>query len=141
MELVDFKGIWLDHDAQYRWLQVDYQIGVFISRSSVNLVKINQVWIMSVFQLINVGILLTEVITFFSPSIWLVFAFVLWEGLLGGGAYVNTFYRMSKEVPEDKRKFALGVVSISDSIGVFLAGVLAIPSHNALCQLPLPIRN
>lgn len=32
------------------------------------------------------------------PNIWIVFAFVLWEGLLGGGAYVNTFYRMSTEV-------------------------------------------
>lgn len=65
---------------------------------------------------------------------------VLWEGLLGGGAYVNTFYRMSKEVPEHKRNFALGVVCVADAIGIALAGVFAIPTHNAICELPLPIR-
>lgn len=96
---------------------------------------------MSVFQFINVAIFLTEVITFFSPSIWIVFGIVFWEGLLGGGAYVNTFYRMSKEIPEHQRKFALGVVSVADSIGIGLAGVAAMPTHNALCSLPMPMRN
>lgn len=139
-ELVYFKNIWLDQPSQYRWLQVDYQIGVFISRSSVNLVKIDKIWLMSVFQLINVGIFLAEVITFFSPSIWIVFGIVFWEGLLGGGAYVNTFYRMSKEIPEDKRNFALGVVPVADAIGIALAGVFAMPVHNGLCKLPMPSR-
>lgn len=49
-ELIQFDGIWLTHAEQYRWLQVDYQIGVFISRSSVNLVTINKIWIMAVLQ-------------------------------------------------------------------------------------------
>lgn len=120
---------------------MDYQIGVFVSRSSVNVVKINQIWLMSVFQLVNVAILLTEVITFFSPSIWIIFGVVFWEGLLGGGAYVNTFYRMSKEIPKHQRKFALGVVTVADAIGIGLAGVFAIPAHNALCKMPMPIRN
>lgn len=141
MELIHFKDIWIDHKAQYRWLQVDYQLGVFFSRSSVNLVKINKVWLMTVLQLINVVLVLTEVITFISPSIWIVFVVVLWEGLLGGGAYVNTFYRMSKEIPKDRRYFALCVVPVSDSIGIALAGLFAIPAHNALCALPMPSRN
>lgn len=135
-----FENIWIDKAAQYRWLQVDYQIGVFLSRSSVNLFKINQIWLMSVLQFINIGIMLFEVIRFVSPTIWIVFVVVLWEGLLGGGAYVNTFYRMSHEVPERERNFALGVVSVADSIGIALAGVFAIPAHNALCSLPAPIR-
>lgn len=133
-----FPNIWLDHKSQYRWLQVDYQIGVFISRSSVNLVTINRVWIMAVLQLFNVFFFLGEVVWFFTPSIWIIFAIVLWEGLLGGGAYVNTFYRMSKEVPMSQRTFALGVVPVADAIGIALAGVLAIPTHNALCMLPVP---
>lgn len=32
--------------------QVDYQLGVFISRSSVNLLKINKLWIMPILQVI-----------------------------------------------------------------------------------------
>lgn len=51
-ELIQFDDIWLSYKDQYRWLQVDYQIGVFISRSSVNLITINKIWIMSVLQVI-----------------------------------------------------------------------------------------
>lgn len=50
------------------------------------------------FQFVNVIILLFETLYYYIPNIWIVFAIVLWEGLLGGGAYVNTFYRMSTEV-------------------------------------------
>jgi battenin len=39
-----------------------------------------------------------EAVYLFIPSIWIIFAAVLWEGLLGGAAYVNTYYRMSVEV-------------------------------------------
>lgn len=95
---------------------------------------------MAVLQFINVIYFFVEVKIYFTPSIWIIFAAVLWEGLLGGGAYVNTFYRMSKEIPANRRNFALGVVPVADSIGIALAGVLAMPVHNALCRLPAPIR-
>ena len=39
-----------------------------------------------------------EAVYLFVPSIWIIFAAVLWEGLLGGAAYVNTYYKMSIEV-------------------------------------------
>lgn len=93
---------------------------------------------MAVFQFVNVIYFLGEVVWFFTPSIWIVFAIVFWEGLLGGGAYVNTFYRMSKEVPVSRRTFALAVVPIADAIGITFAGLLAIPTHNAICLLPIP---
>ncbi|KAL5285946.1 CLN3 family protein [Megaselia abdita] len=139
-ELVYFENIFLDKESQYRWLNVDYQIGVFISRSSVNLLTINKLWLLSVFQLVNVVYFLFEVIYFFTPSIWIIFAIVFWEGLLGGGAYVNTFYKMSKEVHPVRREFAMGCVVQSDSFGIALAGFLSMPVHNAICSLPKPIR-
>ncbi|XP_033188049.1 battenin [Bombus vosnesenskii] len=139
-ELIEFDDIWLTHAEQYRWLQVDYQIGVFISRSSVNLITINKIWIMALLQFINVIILLFETLFYYLPSIWIVFAFVLWEGLLGGGAYVNTFYRMSTEIPRADRKISLGIATMADSIGIALAGWLSMPVHNAICRLPQPSR-
>ncbi|XP_036147160.1 battenin isoform X2 [Monomorium pharaonis] len=139
-ELIEFDGIWLTHAEQYRWLQVDYQIGVFISRSSVNIVTINKIWIMSVLQFVNVIILLFEAIYYYIPNIWIVFALVLWEGLLGGGAYVNTFYRMSTEIPRADRESSLGIATMADSIGIALAGWLSMPVHNAICKMPQPKR-
>ncbi|XP_011698536.1 PREDICTED: battenin [Wasmannia auropunctata] len=139
-ELIEFKDIWLTHPEQYRWLQVDYQIGVFISRSSVNLVTIDKIWIMAVLQFVNVIILLFDTLYYYIPNIWIVFALGLWEGLLGGAAYVNTFYRMSSEIPKADREASLGIASMADSIGIALAGWLSMPVHNAICGLPQPTR-
>ncbi|XP_067647801.1 battenin-like [Eurosta solidaginis] len=140
-ELVYFENSSLSQASQYRWFNVDYQIGVFISRSSVNLYKIKKIWLMAVFQFINVAYFLTEAIYFYTPSIWITLVVVLWEGLLGGGAYVNTFYRMSKEITPGRRRFAMAMVTQSDAYGIALAGFLAIPLHNAICSLPAAHRN
>jgi len=137
-ELTYFPDIWLDHHEQYRWYQVVYQIGVFLSRSSVNLFVIHKIWLLAVFQFLNVIFFTFEAVYLFVPSIWIIFAAVLWEGLLGGAAYVNTFYRMSVEVPFEKREFSLGITSLSDSIGIGLAGAIALRVHKVLCQLPKP---
>lgn len=139
-EMVYFPEIFIDHDEQYQWYQVTYQIGVFISRSSVNIVHIKNIWIMAVLQGINVIFFSFESIYMFTPSIWIIFALIIFEGLLGGGAYVNTFYRMSKEIPANRREYAMSVVTLSDSIGITLAGFLAMPAHNYICGIPGGIR-
>nr|CAI5852760.1 unnamed protein product [Callosobruchus analis] len=97
-ELMNFKNAGIDAGSQYRWLQVTYQVGVFLSRSSVNLFHIKNTWIMTIFQGINVIIFTTEVLYYYIPNYYIVVALVLWEGLLGGSSYVNTFYRISTEV-------------------------------------------
>lgn len=91
-------------------------------------------------QFINVIILLFETIYYYIPNIWIVFGVVMWEGLLGGGAYVNTFFRMSIEIPKTDREVSLGIATMSDSIGIALAGWLSMPVHNAICKLPQPKR-
>ncbi|KAK0162235.1 hypothetical protein PV327_008587 [Microctonus hyperodae] len=139
-ELVQFDNIWLNHAEQYRWLQADYQIGVFISRSSAIFFSFKRVWLMAVFQLLNVVVFTTEAIFFYIPSIWIVFAFTFWEGLLGGGAYVNTYYNMADTVPSENLRESLGIVTMSDAIGITIAGWLAMPVHTAICKLPRPIR-
>ncbi|XP_058812030.1 battenin [Topomyia yanbarensis] len=139
-ELVYFPNIFVDKDEQYRWYQVLYQVGVFVSRSSVNIIHFKHVWIMAVLQLVNVFYFTFEAIYMFTPTIWIIFVLILWEGLLGGGGYVNTFYRMQIEVSEARREYAMMITSISDSVGIALAGIAAIPSHNAICDLPVPSR-
>ncbi|KAM7356272.1 battenin-like [Cochliomyia hominivorax] len=139
-ELVYFEISFLDKAAQYRWLNVDYQIGVFIARSSVNILHFKRTWLMAVLQFINVVYFLWEAIYAQTPTIWICFVMALWEGLLGGGAYVNTFYRMSNEIPMERRKFALSIVIQSDSLGITGAALLAIPVHNAICELTVEKR-
>lgn len=134
-ELIYYKNMWLPRMQQYRWYQVIYQIGVFLSRSSVNLIHIKWIYIFPLLQFVNVIILTCEVFYKYIPNIWIIFFIILFEGLMGGGAYVNTFYRISEEVPAEHREFSMGVTSISDSLGISLAAAVAIPVHNYICQL------
>lgn len=133
-ELVYFPDAWLSHEAQYRWYQVIYQIGVFVSRSSVNIILIQRTWILAVLQVVNVIIFLTQLFYFYIPSIFIVFALILFEGLLGGAAYVNTFFIIRREVAVDKREFALGAATVSDGTGIAIAAVMALPTHTAFCN-------
>ncbi|KAH9581217.1 G1/S-specific cyclin cln3, variant 2 [Schistosoma haematobium] len=49
-ELLYFQNTRLTAPEQYRWYQVLYQIGVFLSRSSVSFIQFKTTWIMSLLQ-------------------------------------------------------------------------------------------
>lgn len=133
-ELIYWDDTWLTPNEQYRWYQVDYQIGVFISRSSVNIFPFKNIWFLAALQNINLVFLVFEAYFHFLPSVWIMFVIILYEGLLGGACYVNAFYRISKEVKPEHKEFSMGVASMADSCGIALAGVTALPVHNALCS-------
>lgn len=118
---------------------------------------------MSILQFVNVIYFAFQAVFMTVPSIWIVFVIVFWEGLLGGCCYVNTFNRISKELPLRYKAFGMGMTTIGQmncqliasmkqlhfincsfslflgqSCGVVLAGLLAIPIHNVICQMPTP---
>lgn len=136
-ELVIFKNIFLTKEEQYRAFQIIYQLGVFVSRSSVNLVQIRRTWIMSVIQGFIATYFIYEAIYLFTPSILIIFVIIFIEGLQGGLAYVNTYYRMTQEVPQNYKAYAMNIVAMGDSFGIIAAGFLAIKAHNWICQLPV----
>lgn len=135
MELLFFHNIFLTHAAQYRWYQTLYQLGVLLSRSSLRWLKIRKVWILSVLQMLNAVFLLLAVRYLFLPTVWLVFAFILYEGLLGGAAYVNTFHFISKETEDRHREFSMAAASVGDSLGITVAGLISLPVHTYFCSL------
>lgn len=91
---------------------------------------------MSIVQGLLAAFFLSEAIYLFTPYISIIFFMIFVEGLQGGLAYVNTYYRMSRVVPATHKEFAMNVVASSDSIGIIFAGFLAIPTHNWICQMP-----
>lgn len=137
-ELVYYPEItFLDHAAQYRWYQVTYQVGVMISRSSLDLFRIKYLWTMSWLQFGNALLFLAHASKLIHiPSFYLVIILIVYEGLLGGFTYVNTFYRIKKEVGSDKQQeFCISTVTVADSLGIVMAGLAALPVHDALCKL------
>ncbi|XP_070585752.1 battenin-like isoform X1 [Erythrolamprus reginae] len=134
-ELLYFQDTALNHAEQYRWYQMLYQAGVFISRSSASCIRIRKIWLLAILQCLNMVFLLFAVSYMFLPSIFLVFVLILYEGLLGGAGYVNTFHCVSEESKPEHREFAMGVACIADTLGISLSGAIAIPVHNYFCHL------
>ena len=129
-----YYDTWLTQKEQYRWYQVDYQVGVFISRSSVMLFQIKKIYIPTLIQWVILVFFLVEAFVTFVPSIWITLCIIFLEGLCGGAVYVNAFTSISEEVSGSVKEFSLGAASMADSIGISIAGIIALPLHNALCS-------
>lgn len=111
-----------------------YQIGVFISRTSIAFVRIRHLYLPSILQVGNLVLLLCHALFNFIPTVYVVFIVVFWEGLLGGAVYVNTFAEIMENVPVAEREFSLGATSVSDSGGICIAGFIGIAIEGWLCQ-------
>jgi len=111
-----------------------YQLGVFIARSSTPFIRLHNLYLPSLLQAGNVGVLLAQSLYFYIPSVYIVFLVVFWEGLLGGAVYVNTFAEIMENVPEEEREFSLGATSVSDSAGICVAGFIGMVLEGALCR-------
>ncbi len=114
-ELLYFKenSIGLDHAHQYRWYNVIFRFGVFIARSSFRFFQIGCISCFPLAQLANLFILLSQVIFGYMPVIWIVFVVVLFEGLVGGSAYVNILNRVSNDMPDNSKEFSIAITTIA----------------------------
>jgi battenin len=111
-----------------------YQVGVFISRSSIPFIRIHHLYVPSFLQIANLALLTAHAMYNFIPSVYIIFVVIFWEGLLGGAVYVNTFAEILDNVPSEDREFSLGATSVSDSGGICIAGFLSIAMEVRLCN-------
>ncbi|KAI5790309.1 CLN3 protein-domain-containing protein [Geopyxis carbonaria] len=117
-----------------------YQLGVFISRSSTPWLRLHRqhLYLPAILQLSTLLFLILQSLHAFIPSIWLVFAIIFAEGLVGGLAYVNTFAAILEDADilgggAKEREFAMGAVSVGDTAGICIAGLASLALEPALC--------
>ncbi|KAK5119282.1 hypothetical protein LTR85_007638 [Meristemomyces frigidus] len=111
-----------------------YQLGVFISRSSLPFIRVRSLYVPTLLQVANLVALTVHALFPYLPSVWFVFAIIFWEGLLGGLVYVSTFAAIREDIPEEDREFSLGATTVSDSGGIFVAGLLGVVMESLLCS-------
>ncbi|PYH99881.1 batten's disease protein Cln3 [Aspergillus ellipticus CBS 707.79] len=111
-----------------------YQVGVFISRSSTPFFRIHNLYLPSLLQVVNLVVLTLHALFGFIPSVYIIFAIIFWEGLLGGLVYVNTFAEIGDRVPQEDREFSLGATTVSDSAGICIAGFVGMMFEVWLCD-------
>ncbi|KAJ7481736.1 batten's disease protein Cln3 [Mycena latifolia] len=140
----------------YPLWQLVYQTTVFFSRSSISIgIPPLPARLLPLPAILQAGILLA--LTFESAVGWfptdvdeawsiaMVFVLISLEGICGGSAYVNVFYRINQDPPSphtahdiertrQEREFKIGSVGFADSSGILFAAVLAVPMEVALCR-------
>lgn len=111
-----------------------YQVGVFISRSSTPFLRVHNLYLPSFLQVANLALLTLHALFNFIPNYYLICLFIFWEGLLGGLVYVSTFAEITDRVDKEDREFSLGATSVSDSVGICMAGFLSMAVEVGLCS-------
>lgn len=137
-ELLYFPNTFLTHSEQYRWYSVLYQVGVFVSRSSMNIIEFKNIWFIAFLQFSNVLLCLSEVFFGYMKFVPVLMLVILWEGLLGGASYVNTYRRIASEIPPEARQFCMAMNSFADVLMITCAGLISYPVHNILCSYQSP---
>ena len=110
-----------------------YQIGVFISRSTGSIVRIRKLFFLSILQCLNFCILVVQSWNYIVKRPWPILTLVLYEGLIGGSTYVNTFLNILDDNYLNLTEFALGSVSMADSIGIFISALIGLKLEPTLC--------
>ncbi|CAJ0953661.1 unnamed protein product, partial [Mesorhabditis belari] len=130
-------GFSLTKNSQYRWYQVLYRFGVFISRSSMAIVKLPVffLYLLPILQIGNAVFFYFEAVYAFLPHIIVAFVIIFIEGLYGGSAYVKTLNHIHQTVEPDVREFSLGASTTADVSGIVVASFLAIYLHNQICNM------
>ncbi|KAI0703054.1 batten's disease protein Cln3 [Cytidiella melzeri] len=140
----------------YPLWQLVYQTTVFFSRSSISLgilpLPARLLPAPAFAQALILALLAIESgVGIFSEdsqalSFTFVFLLISIEGICGGLAYVNVFYRINQEQaahshgganPErakQEREFKIGSIGFADSTGILLAAILAVPTEVELCN-------
>lgn len=113
--------------------------GVFLARSSRPFIKINNLYLPAILQVVNLVCLIGHAIFNFLPSIYYIFAMIFYEGVLGGLVYVSTYGKVYEVTAPNDREFALGAIGVSDSGGIVAAGLVALLLEPALCKYQISV--
>lgn len=124
---------WLQPNEFYRWFLVVYQVGVFSSRSVAGFLKPRQTYWAPIAQFFNVCFFMYVATRSGPTSAWIIFIMVFTLGAVGGICFTHTFRRLIKELPPNQHKFSLGMLTIAESSGIAIGGLIAINVHNILC--------
>ena len=130
------SGDWWQENA-FIILGLCYQVGVFVSRSSLSYFKLKQLWILTTIQGFNY-------LLFFSVAYykWMQLRYQLplmvWVGLMGGTGYVNSYYQMlqTPELTKSLREIAINLAGAAITLGLLAAAGTAVFVSNFVIVTP-----
>jgi len=123
----------------YAILAFCYQLGVLVSRSSLHLFKVKKVEVITILQGINMiyWVLQAKYLMLKGPGeIWILFALMVYVGLLGGGSYVNIFYLVlnDPQITSLDRELCINITAIFINVGITLASMFILVMDNTFLK-------
>jgi len=118
----------------FQILNLCYQLGVFMSRSSLQYVKIKKVWILTLLQFINWSFLFVNTQFMLVTSLYVMCPLFVWVGLMGGGSYVNVLHSILelKTVKKSEMEGALVMTLMFNDIGIISSAFFTLIMDNSL---------
>ncbi|CAL6018977.1 CLN3_protein [Hexamita inflata] len=123
--VIDFAS---HSDQYYTFANFAYQIGMFITRSSMPVFRIQSylVIVPSIIQFAFLILFSFQAIYQFITNYWIMLTLCLFEGFWGGLTYVSALYWISKKSSHHNREFRMGIASLFDTSGVLLASIIGL---------------
>eukprot|EP00026_Physarum_polycephalum_P009750 Phypoly_transcript_09884.p1 GENE.Phypoly_transcript_09884~~Phypoly_transcript_09884.p1 ORF type:complete len:452 (+),score=46.46 Phypoly_transcript_09884:157-1356(+) len=123
----------------YAILAFCYQLGVLISRSSLHLFKVKKVEIITILQGINMIFWVLQAKYLMlqgSAEVWVLFALMVYVGLLGGGSYVNIFYLVLNDpkILASDRELCVNITAIFVNVGITLSSAFILFMDNTFLK-------
>ena len=105
-----------------------YQVGVFVSRSSLQYYPVKRVSVLTMLQFMNFSFLFMNTIFLICPSLYVMCPLYVFIGLMGGASYVNVMHQIleSEQLRQSQKEAALVLTLIFNDIGVLLAAIFSL---------------
>lgn len=115
-----------------------YQVGVFLSRSSLQLFVVDRVWIVTLLQLVNFVVFFLNAFYLFIGSIYVLFTLMVWVGCMGGCSYVNVIYKIqrSDKLKRTEKELAVMILMMFNDFGIFAASLFALILNLTVFKVP-----
>ena len=121
----------------YEYFGLCYQIGVFISRSCLFLLKyVKHIEILTLLQVLRFIFWIIQVYTGFYSSFVIAFISLIFVGLMGGGSYVYCYYSIlnSVVIAEEYKELCVNIGTIFNDCGILLASLTVLIFDNTIMK-------
>jgi battenin len=125
----------IDKKFQYESFQLCYQIGVFISRSCLFLLKhVKHIEILTMLQLVSFVLWFFNVYFGFMSNLVVVAISLVIVGLMGGGSYVYCYSKIleSTEIKDEFKELTVNIGTIFNDCGILLCSIFVLILDNTI---------
>lgn len=106
-----------------------YNVGVTASRASVSWFRIDNLWLITALQALNVALWFGEatqhtILNYFGEAgYYILLLWMVWVGLMGGACYANCMYAYNtwSSIPDNYRELGINLGFAMSNIGIFAA--------------------